>query len=565
MSSLKKCIGVFITILVLLFPYQAIAQTIPVGSVLDEQATLQILLADSITYGTINRPLSGTAYHSLLNNTDQSKWWNRNLLNRNVSLENVFEIGMLPTFIQNTVNSKIPYGENNGAAWYGRGSNTEFKAGFYLTSKFLTINLYPHIIYQENLDFRHPRFTFRDENGNLRYVAEGIQAQLDAPFRFGPDAFTTIDPGNSSVRLHYKMLETGLSTEPLWWGPAVRYPLVFSNNAAGIPHFFFASREPLNIPYFGDLQFRWVLGYPKESKYYDGVGEGNTRFTNSINVGYRPFFFKNLTIGITRVYHLYEEGGFSWDNVGLIFNPLSSKSLSSSSQEGNDVNQARNQTASVYVHLALPEANAEIYGELYREDHSYDTRDLINEPHHNGAYLFGFQKISYIPWVDFLKTNLEFTNLTTSALEQVRPQTFIYTHSRIRQGHTNRGEVLGAAIGPGSNSQYFSVDAYKNNYKFGIFAQRWVDNDNFHFLRGSADLAPSDQFGDYFRHRVNVNLGFNFLYGPGPFYLNGKFMWTKAFNYGRFGYGEFDGVTLRNYEHDDLINVQFQVGITYIL
>ncbi|MDX1640351.1 MAG: capsule assembly Wzi family protein [Balneolaceae bacterium] len=565
MSSFKKCTGVFVVVLVLLLPYRVFAQSIPVGNLLDEQAVLQTLLSDSITVGTVNRPFSAAVYHTLLGNTDQdqSKWWNRNLLTSQFSLGNDVNVGLLPTFVQNTVNSKIPYGENNQAAWYGRGSNIELKGGFYVTSKFLTVNFNPHIIYQENLDFRNPRFIFRDENGDIRYVAEGIQAQLDAPFRFGPDPFTTVDPGNSSFRLHYKKFETGISTEPLWWGPAVRYPLVFSNNAAGIPHFFFKSRQPVDIPYFGDLQFRWILGYPQESKYYDGKGEGNTRFTNSVNVAYRPFFFKNLTIGITRVYHLYEEGGFSFSNVGIIFNPLSSSTLRRT-DGGNDVRQVRNQTASIYLHLSIPEANAEIYGELYREDHSYNTRDFINEPHHNGAYLFGFQKLSYFPWVDFIKTNLEFTNLTVSQLEQVRFQTNIYTHSQIRQGHTNKGQILGAAIGPGSNSQYLSIDAYKDDYKFGIFAQRWVDNDNFHFQKGSADLAPSDQFGDYFRHRVNLNFGLNLLYGPGPFYLNGKFMWTKAFNYGRFDYGEFEGVTVRNYEHKDLINIQYQIGITYI-
>lgn len=565
MSRIKKFVGAAFILMVLFSPYQIAAQTIPVGSLLDQQTTLQILLSDSLSFSPVNRPFSADVYRTLFKQNNQySPWYKRNLLTSELSVGNMAKVGLLPTFIQNTINSKFPYGENNQAAWYGRGNNFEIMAGFYFTSKFLTINLYPQIVYQENIDFLRPRFIPGDNNGNIRYVAEGIHAQLDAPFRFGPDPFTTIDPGNSSIRLHYKKFETGLSTEPLWWGPAVRYPLVFSNNAAGIPHFFFSSREPVDIPYFGDLQFRWIFGYPQESEYYDGVGEGNTRFTNSINVAYRPFFYKNLTIGISRVYHLYEEGGFSFSNVGLIFNPLSSSTLERSG-DGNDTIQARNQTASFYLHLSLPEAKAEIYAELYREDHSYDARDFINQPHHNGAYLFGFQKISYIPWVDFLKTNVEFTNLTTSALEQVRPQTFIYTHSLIRQGHTNKGEVLGAAIGPGSNSQYLSIDAYKNNYKFGLFAQRWVDNDNFHFQRGSAALAPSDEFGDYFRHRVNLNFGFNFLYGPGPFYLNGKFMWTKAFNYGRFNYGEFEGVNVRNYEHKDLINVQFQVGITYIL
>lgn len=560
MKSTIKHISLTFVLLALFPPCFLFAQTIPTGSILEQQAKIQILLSDSLTVSPANRPLSTEVYQSLIKKeAPLSNWYEQNLFRSEFAVGNILKTGLYPIFIQNTFNSKFPYGENNQAAWYGRGVNSEFMGGFYLSSKYVTVNIYPHIIYQENIDFLRPRFIPGDGDGNVRYVAEGIGAALDAPFRFGPDPFTTLDLGNSSIRLHYKKLESGFSTEPLWWGPAVRYPLAFSNNAPGIPHFFIGSRQPYSIPYVGDLQFKWILGYPQDSQYYDGEGQNKTRFTTAVNLAYSPIFFKNLTFGIIRVIHLYEENGFNIQNAVLPFN------LTSLSSSFNTGPQDRNQSFSSYIHIQLPEANAEIYGEFFREDHSFDVRDFINQPHHNSAYSFGFQKISYIPWVDFLKTNLEFTNLTTSALEQVRFQTFLYTHTTVRQGHTNQGQILGAAIGPGSNSQYLSFDAYKGNYKFGIFAQRWVDNNNFHFERGSADRAPSNQFGDYFRHRVNLNIGLNFLYGPGPFYLNGKFTWTKAFNYGRFDYGDFEGVTVRNYEHKDLINIQFQVGITYIL
>ena len=489
-------------------------------------------------------------------------WWNRDLSPKPLFSEKGVRIGLLPIQIQQTYNSRIPYGENNGAAWYGRGSNVDLNGGLYISSNYLTLNVNPQIVYQENSDFQRPRFIPRDSNGEIRYVAEGIGAALDAPFRFGPDPFTTFDLGNSSIRFHNNNLETGLSSEPLWWGPAVRYPLVFSNNAPGIPHFFLASRAPLTIPYFGDIQFRWILGYPQDSEYFDGSRSDFTRFTNAINLAYSPVFFKNLTIGMSRVYHMLEAGGFSLDNVTLIFKP-GTKQDAVNPNLGGDITQDRNQLVSLYAHLRLPEARAEIYTEFYREDRSYDIRDFVNQPHHNSAYTVGFQKISNLPWIDFLKTNFEFSNLTSTQLNQVRPQAYLYTHSKITQGHTNRGQILGAAIGPGSNSQFLSFDAYKNNFKFGVFAQRWVDNDNFHLAQGSKTITPSQEFGDYFRHRVNMNFGFNFFYGPGPIYLNGRLIWTKAYNYGRFDYGEFDGISIRNYEHRDLVNIQFQVSITY--
>ena len=37
-----------------------------------------------------------------------------------------------------------------------------------------------------------------------------------------------------------------------------------------------------------------------------------------------------------------------------------------------------------------------------------------------------------------------------------------YEHSWVYDGYTNKGEVLGSAIGPGSNSHYFSLNRIRN-------------------------------------------------------------------------------------------------------
>jgi len=556
-----------ITLLLILFVVPDIySQSLPIGEIQEEQFKLRILLNDSLQTKTVNRPLSLQSYQSAFQyseSTNISTWQDRPLVGFQFNLPPGLKIGLHPFTVRNTFNTRLPNSENNGAAWYGRGYTTEISGGLYLTSKYFTISFLPYLIYHQNSDFLHPRFIPTDSRGNIRYVSEG-NLGLDAPFRFGPDPFSVFDLGYSSARIHYKQFEAGVSTEPLWWGPAVRYPLIMSNNAPGIPHAFLNLREPLRIPYIGNIQFRWIIGYPEESDYYDGDGAGETRFSNAVNASYSPSFLKQLTVGLIRLYHLYELNGFDLDNVFRIFDPFSRERLVRT-QGGDLVRQSRNQVASFYVHLYLPEARAEIYGEFYREDHSYDFRDLVNQPHHNSAYLFGFQKISNIAWFDFMKTNFEITNITNNQLKQVRIQSSFYTHSRIRQGHTHRGKIMGAAIGPGSNSQYISFDGYKDNYKIGFFAQRIVDNDSFHFARGSASIAPSPNFGDYFRHRVDLNFGLNFLYGPGPFYLQSRLVWTKAYNYGRFDYDNFRGINLTNYERNDRTNVQFQIGITYIL
>jgi len=554
------------TILSLLFCFSLnhsllLAQTISVGSLQDEQLQLNLLLQDSLNVGAINRPSNIDFYDNIIDGgPSESKWWQRSLQVSEYEIYPYITVGANPFSLQNSINTRLPFGENNGAAWYGRGYTLEFTGGIYLKSEYISVNIQPHIIYQQNEDFLTPRFVPRDSDGNILYGAEGIGFRYDVPFRFGPDSFTTIDTGHSSISLHYSKVEVGISTEPLWWGPMKRYPLMMSNNSAGMTHVFAGSRKPVKLPWIGSLQAKWIGGYPEESDYYEGLEAGRTRFVNMLNVTYSPSLFPNLTVGAIRASYIYQNGGFSASQIIDFFNIF--ESSNTANLQGRD---AQDQLASAYVHILFPEARAEIFAEFVREDFSFNTRDFLDEPGHNSGYAFGFQKISDAPYVDFVKTHLEFTNLTTSQLEQVRPQTYFYTHSGIRQGHTNNGQIMGAAIGPGSNSQYLALDAYKDNYKAGFFVQRLVNNDNFHFERGSRSLAPPREFGDYFRHRVDLTFGLNFLYGPGPFYINGRLAWTKAYNYGRFDYGDFAGVTIQNYERNDRSNVHLQIGITYVL
>lgn len=562
MFHLKRILSVCFILISVSSTDTLYAQTLSVGSIQDQQMRLHVLLADSLDFSVVNRPFSLADYDEVLGSNRSSQWWDRNLSGTTYELMYGITAGIHSSTIRNTINSRFPNSQNNGAAWYGRGMNMELQGGFYIRSPYLTLDLRPHLIHQQNNDFLRPRFVLR-RGGEFLYQPTEYSLYIDLPYRFGPESYTTIDWGSSSLRAHYKNWEAGVSSEPLWWGPVNRYPLIMSNNAPGVHHFFINSRQPMMVPFIGKVSFRWVLGYPQESEYYAGESAGFKRFINALNLAYQPSFFENLTIGLTRVFHIYEEDGVTVDQVSIILGPIRKISLIQTQGEDEE-RQIRNQLISVYAHLRMPEANAEIYGEFFREDHSFDFRDFFNQPHHNSAYAFGFQKVIFGPWADFYKVNMEITNLTVSQIQQVRPQAFFYDHTRIQQGHTNRGQVMGAAIGPGSNSQYIDLEAYHNNVLIGLFLQRVVNNDTFHFEEGSLRFSPARNFGDYFRHRVDLNAGLNFLYGPGPFYIQSRVIWTKAYNYGRFDLADYAGINIQNFEHNDRTNVQFQIGVSYV-
>ena len=55
-----------------------------------------------------------------------------------------------------------------------------------------------------------------------------------------------------------------------------------------------------------------------------------------------------------------------------------------------------------------------------------------------------------------------------------------YTHGQVKHGYTEDGQVLGAGIGPGSNSQWVKIAWVKGLKTFGLEFERYVhDNDYF--------------------------------------------------------------------------------------
>lgn len=535
------------------------AQPIPVGDVREGQfRTLQLLSDSAIATSLNNRPLWIETYDEAFNRlrNPSDSWWAQPVTPPRTEFLNFFTVGAYEPVFTYTLNSRLPYSENNGAAWYGRGHNTELQGGGYLTSDYLTITFRPHLIFTQNRNFETPRFIPSDSDGNPRYRA--IFANIDMPFRFGPDAYTTFDWGQSSVRLHYKSIEAGFSNETLWWGPGVRYALMMSNHAAGVKHLFIGTRRPLKLPAIGDMEFRWIWGRPEDSEYF--TENDNERFMNALNIVYSPSFIPNFSVGLARVFHKYiPEGGLQAADYFEILQAFQKTQQNFTDERGfNDVS---NQLVSVYFRWVFPESGAEFYGEYFREDHNFDMRDFLMEPDHDRAYTLGLQKIIESNWIDFFKFNAEINSLVPNRVDEVRPQTYYYRHSRIKQGHTSKGEVLGAGIGPGSGSQYLGIEGYFESGMAGFFVQRVEDNDFFHFEYYDVPRLGTG-YKDIWRHRINLNIGITGNYRTGPLLIGGKLIWNKNFNYGRRGYGDLD-VTFDSVDKNDIVNLQLQVSARY--
>jgi hypothetical protein len=111
---------------------------------------------------------------------------------------------------------------------------------------------------------------------------------------------------------------------------------------------------------------------------------------------------------------------------------------------------ADNQLASVFFRWVFPHSGFELYGERGFEDQFYDLRDFVQDPDHEREYMFGFRKTLMRPngALDVLK--LELINYQLPTIARVRIEGLIYVHTPLRQGHTNRGQLLGASAGVGA-------------------------------------------------------------------------------------------------------------------
>jgi len=76
-------------------------------------------------------------------------------------------------------------------------------------------------------------------------------------------------------------------------------------------------------------------------------------------------------------------------------------------------------------------------------------------------------------------------------------------HHRVRHGFTNKGEVIGAGIGPGSNSQYFSLAKISENIKYGLSIEV-IDQDNDWFYYAFEEAK------DFRRYWKDLNFGFSY-------------------------------------------------------
>jgi hypothetical protein len=461
-------------------------------------------------------------------------------------------MSILPLTIEHQYNSLGPYGWNDGSMIPSKGNQTRISAGVFAKYGPVSIQLRPEYVQAENLyfdGFAAEQYdvvwaTYYDKYYNVSEITD----------RFNESPYEKVNWGQSSIRVTFDPVSIGLSTENLWWGPGNRNSLLMSNNAPGFKHITLNTVRPVQTK-IGSFESQLIVGRlensgvlpPEVNRVYEQQAvyipkRNNSRFLSGFVITYNPKWVPGLFIGATRVSQKYKQdaGGNLSDYL-----PAQQPAGTNSSVAQSD------RYSTLFFRWVLKEAHAEIYGE-YGYQGKKTFSEFLKELDRNAAYLWGVKK--FFPWNrrigEFLQVSLEFTELQQA---YVPVKGGWYTSSTIRQGYTNKGQVIGAGIGPGSNLQSLNISWVKGLKRIGLQGERLVYNNDFYY---QMYINPPD----YRKHYIDMSYSAFLDWDYKNFIFSAKGIMVRSLNYDYVLYNQPPKYFTTGW---DRINYQLRLGLMY--
>lgn len=406
---------------------------------------------------------------------------------------------LVPPSVEYVHNATVPFSMNDGSLWAGKGANVAVSGGLRLEVSCFQLVLAPQLDHEANL-----ALPFYDNlQSGLPYTLppyRSVYSTLwnifphgaDIPFRFGDRSRYYGDPGQSSASVHAGPVTLGLSTENEWWGPGIQNALILSNNAAGVPRVFVRSSRPLTTP-IGSVEFSTFLGKLRESQFYRSRGAGAdaavfeqlgtpSRLLAAGAVVWHPKWEPSITLGLAR--SVFEDEIYRGPLVLRWFDLFRDVGQPNDRPVTDSITQlGRDQLFSVFGRWVLPADGFEVYAEWLRAALPISLRDFLTDPSHSRGYTLGLQWLAKANRRGgAMRVQAEITNLEQDASFRYRPIGSIYASRVVPQGYTQRGQPIGAAIGPGSSSQWLATDYVATGWSLGVFGERIRWNEDAHAL-----------------------------------------------------------------------------------
>ncbi len=386
-------------------------------------------------------------------------------------------------FVAVTTNSGVPFGENNGALWAGKGPNLRALAGMDAAFGRVRVTLIPELVYASNQFFEYAQLFAPALPASRNPYASPWNVypySIDAPPRMGPGHVTRVAPGQSTVAVRARGLDFGVTTQNEWWGPGIRSAIVLSDNAEGFPRAFVKPQAPVRTR-AGTFDFRVTWGGLSESDYFDNDQTNDLRYWSAAAATWSPTLEPDLTLGVSRAVF-----GPADNWAGVFARPLNflmltghpnGRALSDTTfKAGSD------QIFSLFGRWVFPGKGFEAYAEWARTELPSSIRDLLVDPEHSQGYTFGLQWVGQPGQWGRVRLQGEHSYMEQDPSFANRPLGSFYTSRAAIQGYTNRGQVIGAGMGQGSSGEWVAGDYIASRYSAGLFLTRTRFNNDAYFL-----------------------------------------------------------------------------------
>jgi hypothetical protein len=474
-------------------------------------------------------------------------------------------------------NSLLPQNWNDGNMYPARGWQERFTIGLQLKLGLIDINIQPEWLKVQNIPQEY--YPGNPEDGNFMPKYFGSVANVIDHFRqFGNKKIDTSSFGQSRIGLKFGPISIGYSNQNNWWGPGLRNSLVLTNNAAGFKHLYLSTNKPIKS-FMGNLEFSAITGILDTNWYEDpelplmrsiwtgGIAQKNLdqRKIDAITVNWIPKWIPNLFLGYaySRQYYKHQVQGYG-QNFSFFSKDLTKVEL-----------------GSLMFRFLLPKDDAEFYGEIAIPNKPPWPWNFFEKSPKTG-FVFGVTKLAkFKSSKSFLRLNVEMTQLQLynpkdllypgNAFVGGLPNSW-YTNETIKQGYTNQGQILGASIGPGSNSQTINLSYHYKFNHIGLMVERISQNNDFfsvvYFSGKWGQILPGigQAWGYYNKYWVDINSKIYAQIMPiKNILISASLMQTDAMNYRWLKFPDPGKKYDEGASQTDKYNIQFQLSLKYLL
>jgi hypothetical protein len=432
-------------------------------------------------------------------------------------------LALLAPYLRLTSNSEIPFSLNDGAAWAGRGASGLLRAGARARIGRLRVVVAPELAIARNAAFA---LLPSNDPGRSAYASpfHSGRASIDLPSRFGDRRVARVTLGQSMAGVTLGPVALGVSSENAWWGPGSDNALLLSANAEGFTHLFVRTARPVRTP-IGEVEARYRLGVLSPSLYLEREILDTQRSFSGAAVTLRPARARGVTLGLTRAVVASVDR-----DLAVLEHALDVLTLWEPAPTDPAKRPSGDQLTGAFARWVLPADRVEIYGEAVRSGAPRELRELLLAPQDGRAYTLGARVLRPIGAstrgvtpARYLRLAVELTDTERSvALRDRLPPEPMYTGLATREGYTQRGQVIGAAIGPGGSSQTLSADHVSGSTTLGLALGR---------IRWENDALYDQPSATFLRHDVSTLLTARATRRTRLVDVRGEATWARRYNY----------------------------------